>query len=214
MKRFMVTVEERREVLREADDFAQVLSQSKISPTFMKLIVNNLNPNVPNLDKIVDLLKNESSISTFLPKLIDSLIQSEEEHLSDGLVYSTSDLAKYFQVSQTTINKWINQGRFVGVSRESNKHAKINENTEWKAANGARIKIKEIVEEYQNNHANPPELSMEDERDEILIELNALKKKYGGNLDEILGEKGELTFEEEKDLGTWSHFSKMLNDYE
>lgn len=212
--RIVVTLEEKQEVQKNADDFAKLVEQSKISPTFMKLIINHLNSDVPNLDQITKLLQNKTSVSVVLARLIESLIKSEDEAISDGLIYSTTDLAKYFQVSQTTINKWINQGRFIGVSRERNKHSKIHENVEWTALNGSRVKIKEIVENYQNNHMNPPEMSKDEEREEILFEIDSLKEKYGGDLEKIMTSKEILSSEEERDFVAWSHFSKMLKDYE
>jgi transposase len=44
--------------------------------------------------------------------------------------YSTGELAKYYDVSITAINKWINQGRFKNIERaEKNKQLRISENT-------------------------------------------------------------------------------------
>lgn len=209
--RIVVTEEELIEFQRHAEEFAKMMENSDISPTFIKLVVNNLNPNLKNLDRIVELIKSQA-VSIAVPQLIDSLINSDDSHLSEGLVYTTSELAQFFQVSQTTINKWINQGRFIGIFREPNKHTKINENVEWVASNGAKIKVKEIIEQYLSNEYNPPELSKEDAMDEILIELNALEQKYDGNIKENLLLKEELTLEQESDYGAWFHFSKMLKE--
>ncbi|PGS54227.1 helix-turn-helix domain-containing protein [Bacillus sp. AFS041924] len=187
--KLLVTIREKEEVQKHTEDFIKLFEQSEINVAFIKLLVNHLNPNVPNLEQIARLLQNNSSVSAVLSRLIDSLVESEDENISDGFEYSTSDLSKYFQVSQTTINKWINKGRFIGVNRERNKHKKINENVEWKSFDGSRIKIKEIVENYQINNTKPPKISKEEEREEILLEINALREKYRGDLDQILASK-------------------------
>lgn len=63
--------------------------------------------------------------------------------------YTTGELSKYFGVSITAINKWIDQGSFIGVERlEKNKQIRISENTLWKSRNGNTIPVKQIVETY------------------------------------------------------------------
>lgn len=207
----MISEKEIIEFQKHIDEFTKIIGQSKNSQTFLKLLVNNLNPAMPNHDRLVELIKNQA-ITAAVPQLIDSLIKAEDDHTSEWRIYSTSDLSKFFQVSQTTINKWINQNRFIGISREPNKHVRINENVEWVSSIGTKIKINEIVEQYEKHHNNPPELTKEEQRDEILLEIEALEKRYGGNLDEKFKNKKELSFDEERDFGAWTHFSKMLED--
>lgn len=208
----MITAEEKIQALRNADNFAELMEESPISPAVIKLIVNNLNPSVPGLKDLVDLMEKTNSISAAIPKLIESLVKTEEA--ADGLNYTTAELSEFFQVSQTTINKWINSGRFLGIKREANKHIKINENVFWASENGSRISVKEIVNNYMENHLNVPELSEEEEIEEIRYEINRLEDKHGGNLKEKFEKKSKLTFEEEKDYSAWVHFSNMLRDIE
>lgn len=93
-----------------------------------------------------EIFENKHLIESYLNKAIDSMIEATIIHSTN---YTTGELSKYFGVSITAINKWIDQGRFIGVERlEKNKQIRISENTLWKSRNGNTIPVKQIVETY------------------------------------------------------------------
>lgn len=67
-------------------------------------------------------------------------------------LYTTGQLAKYFGVSTSTINNWIDAKRFIGFSREKkNKQARISDSTVWISGTGENLTVAEVVKLYEEN---------------------------------------------------------------
>jgi len=60
--------------------------------------------------------------------------------------YSTVQLGAIFGVSMETINNWIDENRFIGISRENQEQ--IKELTVW-ASHGKSFTVSEIQEMYE-----------------------------------------------------------------
>lgn len=66
--------------------------------------------------------------------------------------FTKNELAKFFGVSITSINNWINQGRFIGIKKNNtSKNIRISENIMWKSSNGQEISIKDVVKMWEEN---------------------------------------------------------------
>lgn len=128
--------------------------------------------------------------------------------------YSTGELAKYFGVSQTTINKWIEKGRFEGVQREAtNKQVRISGETWFTSSTGVRYQVKEVVTAWEQEQAETTAIPKVTEAEFIAKYLEHFRNKYGGDYEETLGiRQHEWTDEEETDASMWSFFrERYLN---
>ncbi|MGE6377303.1 helix-turn-helix domain-containing protein [Peribacillus muralis] len=128
--------------------------------------------------------------------------------------YTTGQLAKYFGVSITTINNWIKEGRFQGVERkESNKQVRISANTLWKSRNGKLHPVSKIVQAWEGEQAEQGEnLSDTNEIAFLINQMAVYEDKYGGDFEQKLGGRTDLTPEEETDAAAWKYLMKRFND--
>ncbi len=128
-----------------------------------------------------------------------------------GTTYTTGDLSKYFGVSITSINNWINGGRFIGVTRSTpGKQARISEDTMWRASNGKMIPIKAIIEKWNLDYSHKMEISGADEKAAIIEEIKFFEDKYG-----LYGEfikKEHYTDLELKDKKEWEYWLKRATE--
>lgn len=123
-------------------------------------------------------LKDSRVIKKYLSEALNSMIEVTKH---DEKFYTTGDLAKYFGVSITSINKWIDSGRFKGVERtEKNKQARISENTLWKSRKGDLVTIKSIVDKYEEE-----QFTDEEELNSALNSIKFYEDKYGGSFDKV-----------------------------
>lgn len=128
------------------------------------------------------------------------------DHAYPVKAYTTGELARVFGVSVQAINKWIDEGRFLGYKREGkNRHNRIPETISFVMRTGEIIPIYEVVAMYdqQNQEHGAIELNADEHRDVILDEITKLMKKYGGTYEMTLGTKAERTIQEDRDASIW-----------
>lgn len=141
--------------------------------------------------------------------------------------YTTGQLATFFGVSTTTINNWINEGRFLLeledgrmvtiVRKTQNERLRIHPTAWFDAPAGVRYQIKDLVEAYEEDNKEWKEskkFNTVDENEQIRLYLEHFKNKYDGDFNTIFGEKNwdELTPEQETDAAMWSFFLQRIND--
>ncbi|KQL38211.1 hypothetical protein AN960_14780 [Bacillus sp. FJAT-25509] len=143
--------------------------------------------------------------------LLADVASNQDESVSE---YTTGQLSIYFGVSITTINNWINDGRFIGYQRkETNEQARIKSNTLWKSRTGKVYPVQEIVNEWENS--NPESNGTDQDEKVFLINQNAaFEIKYKGPYEDTLGSKplSDMTSMEESDASVWRYFRKRLHD--
>lgn len=118
--------------------------------------------------------------------------------------FSTGELARIFGVSVQAINKWIDEGRFLGYRREGNhRHNRIPETVSFVMRTGEVLPLEEVLVMYERQLQEHQVDVPVDHRDEVLDEISRLMKKYGGTYEMTLGAKTGRTTEEERDASIW-----------
>lgn len=122
--------------------------------------------------------------------------------------YTTGQLAKIFGVSVTSINKWIEEGRFVGYQREErNRHAQVPETTLWQARDGRLYPVWQIVElkEAYEKKGMPFSVAQSERKLALQQSIKNLEAKYSGTFEETLGKinENERTIEQGRDAEIW-----------
>ncbi|WP_281890116.1 helix-turn-helix domain-containing protein [Paenibacillus sp. YYML68] len=119
--------------------------------------------------------------------------------------YSTGELARLFGVSVQAIHKWIDEGRFLGYTREGkNRHNRIPETIAFAMRTGEFIPLQEVVQMYERQQQEQQiDPSYTDHRDAVLDEISRLMKKHGGTYEMTLSTKPDRTAEEERDASIW-----------
>nr|WP_286675409.1 helix-turn-helix domain-containing protein [Clostridium sp. ZBS12] len=130
-----------------------------------------------------------------------------EAAVEEEINYTTGELSKYFGVSITAINKWIDQGRFIGVERlEKNKQVRISENTLWKSRKGNTIPVKQIVETYiEETSSNKERISAMKES------IKFFENKYGGSFENVYKNKKDISPEDEANFREWEYLLSEIN---
>jgi|GEM_PF-946858 len=144
--------------------------------------------------------------------------------------YSTGQLATFFGVSTTTINNWINEGRFlqelengqmVKVARKAtNEKIKIHPDTWFDAPSGVRYQIKELVKAYEEDKKEweaSKQANTVSEQEQIQSYLEYFKNKYNGkDFYTVFGNRdwNNMTAEEETDAAMWSFFLERISSGE
>jgi len=120
--------------------------------------------------------------------------------------YTTGELARLFGVSVQAVNKWIDEGRFLGYKREgNNKHNRIPETLSFSMRTGEALPLREVVTmyEYQLQEQQAGGLSEREHRDAVLDEISRFMKKYGGTYEMTLAAKTDRSVQEERDASIW-----------
>jgi hypothetical protein len=141
--------------------------------------------------------------------------------------YSTGQLATFFSVSTTTINNWINEGRFLRkfedgsmdkVKRNTpNEKLKIHPDFWYDAPSGVRYQVKEAVEAYENDlneWEESKKSSTVSEQEQIQSYLVHFRKKYDGkDFITVFGNRdwNTLKSQEELDAAMWSFFLQRIS---
>ncbi|WP_209369636.1 helix-turn-helix domain-containing protein [Priestia megaterium] len=130
--------------------------------------------------------------------------------------YTTTNLADYFEVSVTTINTWINDGRFEGVTRQAHQRIRISGDTYFNAPTGARYQVKDVVEAYEEDQreweqAKNDTIATQDQQVTAFVKF--FEDKYGDTYENTLGKKewGDLTADEESDASMWTFFLERIH---
>ncbi|WP_249861172.1 helix-turn-helix domain-containing protein [Paenibacillus konkukensis] len=195
----MSTKQERQLLIEKS---AQILEGTikQTDPEFYRALSNMLH------DYIV--VTNPRRSVEFRMDLIDSIRLMAEvvNHAQPVKVYTTGELARIFGVSVQAINKWIDEGRFLGYRREGkNRHNRIPETISFVMRTGEMISVREVVDMYerQNQEHEVVELNPDEQRDSILDEISSFMRKYGGTYEMTLGAKAERTIREDRDASIW-----------
>jgi len=150
--------------------------------TFVKQVYNFIEARTLNIKpKLIysdNIFVSKEQTAELILKLIKSM--RDAESADTHIQYSTGELAKYFGVSITAINKWICEGRFIGVEKkEKNKQIKISSTTEWRALTGQLYPVYEIVNDYKAREAQREENSKaKTERQMLLEAIEVFEHKY------------------------------------
>src|SRR5690242_17699784 len=115
----MISSTERQAMLQHRHTFSDwIFDGPKIGELYVKALVNYLQKTTPSNVRLLHHIEDGSLSEREMMKmqLADILeyivLASGDEH---GKTYTTGQLAEIFGVSITTINNWINGGRFIGV---------------------------------------------------------------------------------------------------
>ncbi|MFS0862180.1 hypothetical protein [Fredinandcohnia sp. 179-A 10B2 NHS] len=155
-------------------------------------------------------------------------VKFKEPHDFKG--YSTGQLAAFFSVSTTTINNWINEGRFlrelddgsmIKVERKAlNEKIKVHPEFWFDAPSGVRYQVKEAVAAYEEDLEEWEKSKQENtvnEQKQISAYIEHFKNKYDGkDFNTVFGDRDwdNLTAEEETDAAMWSFFIQRLTNGE
>lgn len=205
--------------LQEQIDPNQAMSMFKILAQFVEnMTPSNVLPLKQQLNSnenvLVDWDETKELLQTMLKEIADIAAQ---ESTTGGKTYTTGELARYFGVSITTINNWINNGKFIGVERtEPNQQLRISENTLFHYLRDDYGPVREVVEswERQQIEMGVREISDEEEKKEVLEEIEFFEKKYGGSYEMTLGAKTTKTRDEYWDASAWEFLLRVLRSLE
>jgi len=143
---------------------------------------------------------------------------AQEEEVSKS--YTTGQLATFFGVSITTINKWIASNRLIGVERTDKfKQARISENVIWVSPTGEKTPVYEVVERYHQNKLsidlNDQEYKVERIK-EIVKMVTFFEERYGGTYQKVLITKGDPYQTDDWQWGRegkeWHYLLKEIGD--
>lgn len=198
---FAVT-KEKKNVSRYVNTIKNNLMTTEDGVDVLKIIINYVAKTSSNQSELRNIdeqiLKNESLMESYLNKALDSMIEATVEAET---TYTTGELSKYFGVSITAINKWIDQGRFIGAERlEKNKQIRISENTLWKSRNGNTIPVKQIVDTYIEKN-----ISDEERINSIKDAIEFFEKKYGGIFEVVSKTMKDISPEDEANFREWEY---------
>ncbi|PRX53411.1 helix-turn-helix protein [Cohnella sp. SGD-V74] len=195
----MSTKQEREWVIEKSE---QVLERAikQADPEFYRAFSNMLHDYilVTNPRKRVEYRKDLPELIRFIAETVD---QAQPVR-----AYSTGELARIFGVSVQAINKWIDEGRFLGYKREGkNRHNRIPESLSFVMRTGEVLRLQEVVAMYerQQQEQQSGEGAAGNHRDTVLDEISRLMKKHGGTYEMTLGAKAERTAPEERDASIW-----------
>ena len=192
-----------------ADTLFSLINTSEGSE-LIKVILQYVGITSPSHSDLKDIdektLKDSRLIKKYLSEALNSMIEVTKQNEK---LYTTGDLAKYFGVSITSINKWIDAGRFEGVERtEKNKQARISENTLWRSRKGDLVTIKSIVDSYEEE-----QFTEEEELNSVLNSIKFYEDKYGGSFDEVskkLQNSGDISDKDKADLREWEYLMSIV----
>ncbi len=207
---FAITAKEKNNSAKYVETMLNSFTNTSDGINTLKIIINYVaktSSKQSDLRNVDDKVFEDSKLTAnYLEKAIDYMIEVATEGEKS---YSTGELAKYFGVSITAINKWIKEGRFKDVKRtEKNKQLKISENTLWRSTQGEFISVKEIIEMYGDD----TKISEDENLKFIMEDIKFFEEKYGGTFEETLKVKEKNSPMEEAYLREWLYLiSKVKN---
>lgn len=195
----MSTKQERQLVIEKSE---QILERTikQMDPEFYRAFSNMLHDYivVTNPCKNMEYRKDLGDLIRLMAETVN--------HAQPVKAYTTGELAKVFGVSVQAINKWINEGRFLGYKRQgNNRHNRIPETISFVMRTGEIITVQEVVSMYhqQNHEQEVVKLAPDEHRDAVLDEISRFMKKYGGTYEMTLGTKAKRTIQEDRDASIW-----------
>ena len=210
----MITEYEKVKALQHTEDLASILVNNNEGALYYKIFANFITKSYPNKQLRFDesVLRNSNAMINNLSEMLKYMVMVAVEGTSQKL-YTTGQLSKFFGVSITSINNWINEDRFIGTQRSiRNKQVRIPENAIWRSSNGELIPIKEIVEMWNNEHSNRHNLNKDDELTALQNEINFFEKKYGGSYEKTLKLKEQITEPELQDKEEWEYLLQRIRE--
>ncbi|WP_252255123.1 helix-turn-helix domain-containing protein [Clostridium sp. ZBS12] len=205
---FAIKAQEKENTSKYVNTLINNLMISSDGIDALKIIVNYVAKTSSNQSELKnineEIFENKNLIKSYLNKTIDYMIEAAVE---EEINYTTGELSKYFGVSITAINKWIDQGRFIGVERlEKNKQVRISENTLWKSRKGNTIPVKQIVETYiEETSSNKERISAMKES------IKFFENKYGGSFENVYKNKKDISPEDEANFREWEYLLSEIN---
>lgn len=210
----MITEYEKIKAIQHTDDLASLLVNNEEGALYYKIFANFISKANPINEFKFDeaILRNNNEMINSLSEILKHMVKVATEN--DSLKYhTTGQLSKFFGVSITSINNWINEGRFIGIERSTpNKQVRIPENTMWRSSNGQLIPIKDVVEMWKKEHSNQFNLTKDDELTALNNEINFFEKKYRGSYEQTLKLKDELTESELLDKEEWEYLLQRIRE--
>ncbi|OPZ83693.1 MAG: hypothetical protein BWY74_04396 [Firmicutes bacterium ADurb.Bin419] len=202
---FMLTAYEKEKVIQNIDHFTDAFYNDADGKLFIKLLSNYIKITFPDIrltfDDVVFLDKLEFRHN--IEKILRTMLEVQNESIK---TYTTGQLAKFFGVSITAINNWIDQGRFIGIKRDSrHKQVRIPENTLWESNTNGRILVRSVVEMWQKEQEKYIPLDKESEQIALEEEINFFVKKYNGKYEDTLMHYENKTSEQLQDEAEWKY---------
>jgi len=207
----MITEYEKAKAIENTDDLASLLVNSAEGALYYKIFANFITKSYPNKKLRFDSynMTNKAMVSS-LSEILKHMVMVASEGTSQKL-YTTGQLSKFFGVSITSINNWINEDRFIGIQRSvRNKQIRIPENAMWHSLNGELISVKEIVEMWEKENSKRLNISKSEEKIALQNEIKFFEKKYGGTYEKTLKLKEQVTESELQDKEEWEYLLKRI----
>ncbi len=207
----MITEYEKEKAIEHTDDLASLLVNNCEGLLYYKIFANFITKSYPakKLQFEDSAISNKTMISN-LSEMLKYLVTIATEEASQKL-YTTGQLSKFFGVSITSINNWINEDRFIGIQRSNrNKQARIPENTMWRSNTGELIPVKEIFEMWEMEHSNRLNMTQDQEKIAIQNEIKFFEDKYGGLYENTLKLKQQITDSELQDKKEWEYLLRRI----
>lgn len=211
---FVITEYEKSKAIQHSEDLASILINNEEGPLYYKIIANFITKSNPIKELKFDesILRNNTEMIQSLSEMLKHMVVVATENNSLKC-YTTGELSKFFGVSITSINNWINEGRFIGIQRSTrNKQVRIPENSMWRSSNGELISIKDVIEMWDKEHSNRLNLNKDDELAALKNEINFFEKKYGGSYEQTLKLKNEPTESELLDKEEWKYLLQRIRE--
>ncbi len=208
----MITEYEKAKAIQRSEDLASILVNNEEGALYYKIFANYITKSYPMKHPQFDesVLRNNTEMINSLSELLKHMVIVATENNS-LIRYTTGELSKFFGVSITSINNWINEGRFIGIQRSTrNKQTRIPEDVMWRSSNGELILIKDVVEMWNTEHSNRIKLNKDDELTALRNEINFFEKKYAGSYEKTLKLKVQLTESEHQDKKEWEYLLQRI----
>ena len=202
----MLSVLERNILLEHIDNQVDRLWEGE-GKIFVKALSNYVHFTFPTANIPMDesIFADKSSFKDALTEIIKVMV--EVQGMADVKMYTTGQLSKFFGVSVTSINNWIEQGRFIGVKRESkNKQARISDITLWRSDTNGLIPVRAIVEIYETQQEERT-AGLKVPKDKLIKEeIRFFEEKYGGEYEETLMKISNKSPEQQRDEFEWKYW--------
>lgn len=208
----MITEYEKAKAIQHTEDLAAILMNNEDGALYYKIFANFITKSYPSKEFYFE---NPASYHTMIRSLSDIfkymvIIAAEE---TSQKLYTTGQLSKFFGVSITSINNWINENRFIGIQRSSrNKQLRISEKAMWRSLNGELIAVKEIVGMWDQEHAKHLNMNSDEEKIALKNEIKFFEDKYGGSYDKTLMKKEQMNEFELRDKEEWEYLLKRVTE--
>lgn len=206
----MLTIVEKDKLLNSAPRLSQKFTQHEEADLLIQLLSMYIKKT--NASEYVPLHINkedrEKCLEEILTYMAEVAVVDEEFHK----YYTTGELSTYFGVSITTINNWVNEGRFIGVGRRKpHEQLKVSGDVKWKSRSGEVFNVSEIVKEWEDDQKSMgTNLYDFDERAFLEKQITLYEQKYGGTYESTLGHKEKFLAEEHTDAEAWNYYRRKL----